>query len=209
MVENFRQAEFLLALGGSLRRMAIGYLLVVALGLAGGIALGRFALLDEVLGTVAVSLQAIPGAAWVPLAILWFGATEQAVVFTILLGGTGIVLVSTDAGIREVAPLIQHAARTLGASGLKLFWYVLMPAAIPRIVDGLRLAWAFSWRALMAGELITSVTGLGSIINAAAKTRQVEQLLALMVIMALIGGLVDGLVFKRMERSVRTAWGLA
>jgi len=188
--------------------MVIGYGLVALLGIASGMVLGRFRSLDELLGSLAVALNAIPGAAWVPLAILWFGVTEQAVMFTIVLGATGIVMVNTDSGIRDVPPLVVRAAKTMGAKGLNFFWFVVVPAAIPKIVDGLRLAWAFGWRALMAGELFTSVKGLGQLLNAAAKTGTLEHLLALMVLIALIGATIDGLIFKRLEHAVRVRWGL-
>ena len=204
-----QQPEFQTALWGSARRMVIGYTLVMVLGILGGILVGRIPLVDQLLGSFAVAVHAIPGAAWVPLAVLWFGATEQAVIFTILLGALGIVLVSTDTGIREIPPLISRASRTMGARGLKYFWYVVIPAAIPKIVDGLRLAWAFGWRGMMAGELLTSVSGIGQLLNQVAKAQQLDQLLAIMLLIALIGIAVDGLVFKRLERSVRVRWGLA
>ena len=202
-------ATFLTALGGSLRRMIIGYVLVVILGIGGGLVLGRFRALDELVGSLAVALHAIPGAAWVPFAVLWFGMTERAVIFTILLGATGIVIVQTDTGIRQVPPLIVHAARTMGARGVKFFWYVVVPAAVPKMVDGLRLAWAFGWRALMAGELITSVHGLGRLLNDVAKAGRIDQLVAMMVVIALVGIIVDELVFKRMETIVHRRWGIA
>jgi NitT/TauT family transport system permease protein len=205
---DFQDASFREALWGSARRMAIGYALVMVVGITGGLILGRFPLVDQLLGSLAVALHAIPGAAWVPLAIIWFGMTEQAVIFTILLGAVGIVMVSTDAGVREVPPLIRRAARTMGARGVKYFWFVVVPAAIPKIVDGLRLAWAFGWRALMAGELLTSVSGLGQRLNQVAKAGQLDQLLALMLLIALIGIAIDGLVFKRLEHAVRVRWGL-
>jgi NitT/TauT family transport system permease protein len=197
------------ALGGSARRMVIGYSAVVVVGIGFGLLLGRLPLLDQVLGSFAVALHGIPGAAWVPLSILWFGMTERAVIFTILLGASGIVMVSTDTGIREVPPLISRAARTMGAWGVKYFWFVVVPAAIPKMVDGLRLAWAFGWRALMAGELLTSVNGLGQRLNQVAKAQQLDALLALMLLLATTGILVDGLVFKRLEHAVRVRWGLA
>ncbi len=206
---NFKDPVFQQALLGSVRRMVIGYALVILLGITGGVVLGRIPLVDQVLGSLAVAIHAIPGAAWVPLAIIWFGMTERAVIFTILLGAAGIVVVSTDTGIREVPPLIQRAARTLGARGLRYFWFVVVPAAIPKMVEGLRLAWAFGWRALMAGELLTSVNGLGQLLNRVAKAQQLDQLLALMLLIAGIGVTVDGLVFKRMEHEVRVRWGLA
>lgn len=208
LIAQFQQPAFREALLGSATRMLIGYSLVVVLGVTAGLLLGRLPLVDQVMGSLAVAVHAIPGAAWVPLAILWFGMTERAVIFTILLGAGGIVIVSTDTGIREVPPLVSRAARTMGARGINYFWFVVVPAAIPKIVDGLRLAWAFGWRALMAGELLTSVPGLGQMLNTVAKTRQLDQLLALMLLIAGIGIAVDGLIFKRLERAVRVRWGL-
>ena len=206
---NLSDPAFQAALAGSARRMVIGYTLVMAVGIGFGILIGRLPLMDQVLGSLAVAVHAIPGAAWVPLAIIWFGMTEQAVIFTILLGASGIVVVETDTGIREVPPPIRRAARTLGARGLRYFWFVVVPAATPKIVNGLRLAWAFGWRALMAGELLTSVSGLGQRLNVVAKTGALDQLLALMLLIALIGVAVDGLIFKRLEHAVRVRWGLA
>ncbi len=188
--------------------MAVGYVLVMVLGISGGVLLGRLPLVDQFLGSFAVAMHAIPGAAWVPLSILWFGMTEQAVIFTVLLGAVGIVIVETDTGIREVPPLIRRAARTMGARGTKYFVFVVVPAAIPRMVSGLRLAWAFGWRALMAGELLTSVSGLGQRLSLVAKTQQLDQLLALMLLIAAVGLVIDGLCFKRLEHEVRVRWGL-
>lgn len=206
---NFQDPVFQTALAGSLRRMAVGYVLVMAIGISGGMLLGRVPLIDQMMGSLAVAIHAIPGAAWVPLSIIWFGMTERAVIFTILLGAAGIVIVNTDTGIREVPPFIRRAAKTMGAKGLNYFWFVVVPAAIPKIVDGLRLAWAFGWRALMAGELLTSVPGLGQMLNRVAKAQQLDQLLAVMLLIAIIGIVIDGLIFKRLEHAVRVRWGLA
>ncbi len=135
--------------------------------------------------------------------------TEKAVIFTILLGALGIVMVNTDTGVRQVPPLIARAAKTMGARGLNYFIFVVIPAAVPKIVDGLRLAWAFGWRALMAGELLTSVSGLGGLLNEVAKNQQLDQLLAIMLLIAGIGITVDTLIFKRLEHAVHVRWGLA
>ncbi len=209
LARNFADPGFRAALSGSAFRMMVGYALVMVVGISSGMLIGRVPLVDQVLGSFAVAVHAIPGAAWVPLSILWFGMTERAVIFTILLGAVGVVMVRTDAGIREVPPLISRAARTLGARGAKYFWFVVVPAAIPKIVDGLRLAWAFGWRALMAGELLTSVGGLGQRLNQVAKAGRVDELLALMLLIAGVGMSVDGLIFKRLEHAVRVRWGLA
>ena len=205
---DFTDPTFVQAVVGSARRMSIGYVWVMLVGISGGMLLGRLPIVDQLLGSFAVAIHAIPGAAWVPLSIVWFGMTERAVIFTVLLGAAGIVMVETDTGIREVPPLIGRAARTLGARGLNYFWFVVVPAAIPKIVGGLRLAWAFGWRALMAGELLTSVNGLGQRLNQVAKAQQLDQLLALMLLVAAIGIVVDGMIFKRLEYEVRIRWGL-
>ena len=190
--------------------MAVGFTGVFVLGISTGLLLGRFHLLDEVFGTVAMALHAMPGAAWVPLAIILFGLTQWAVIFTVLLGATGIVMVNTSTGIKEVPPILLRAARTMGARGTKIFWHVVVPSAIPRIVDGLRLAWAFGWRALMAGELmIGSMRGMGEVLNRIAKERNLHQVLAFMLIIAAISMAVDHLIFRRMEKIVRTRWGTA
>lgn len=205
---NFQQPEFRAALLGSARRMLIGYSLVTVLGVLSGLLLGRIPLVDQILGSFAVAVHAIPGAAWVPLAILWFGMTEKAVIFTILLGSLGVVMVNTDTGVRQVPPWIARAAKTMGARGLNYFIFVEIPAAVPKIVEGLRLAWAFGWRALMAGELLTSVSGLGGLLNEVAKNQQLDQLLAIMLLIAGIGVAVDTLIFKQLEHKVRVRWGL-
>ncbi len=208
--KDLHSENFIFALAGSLRRMAIGYALVFILGIGTGLLLGRFRVLDDLLGTLAVAIHSMPGAAWVPLSILIFGFTEAAVIFSIVLGATGIVMVHTSSGIKDVPPLILRAARTMGARGTAMFWHVIVPAAIPRIVDGLRLAWAFGWRALMAGELlISSIHGMGRLLSEVAKKQQILELLALMVIIAAIGMAVDGLIFRRMENTVRLRWGTA
>lgn len=209
LLNNFSQETFRSALGASLWRMLIGYLLVMIIGLSGGMLLGRLPLLDQLMGSFAVAINAIPGAAWVPFSILWFGMTEKAVIFTIVLGAAGIVIVHTDTGIREVPPFITRAAKTMGAKGLKYFWFVAIPAAIPKMVDGLRLAWAFGWRALMAGELLTQVNGVGKLLNDVAREKQLDQLLAIMLLIAMVGLIIDGLIFKRLEHAVRVRWGLA
>ncbi|MDO8729956.1 MAG: ABC transporter permease subunit [Candidatus Omnitrophota bacterium] len=207
---NLTDTEILSSLGRSLLRMAVGFLGVFVLGIGTGLLLGKFRLLDEIFGTAAMALHAMPGAAWVPLAVLLFGLTQWAVIFTVLLGATGIVMVSTSAGIKEVPPLLLRAARTMGARGAKIFWHVVVPSAVPRIVDGLRLAWAFGWRALMAGELmIGSLKGMGEILSRVAKQRDLHEILAFMIIIAVVSVVIDHLLFRRMERLVKTRWGTA
>lgn len=202
---------FLSAMLSSLGRMAVGFSAATLLGIGMGMLVGQSRAMDRVFGTLATALNAMPGAAWVPLAIFLFGLNQNAVIFTIVLGATGIVMLNTSFGIKDVPPLLLRAARTMGASGPKLFWNVIIPAALPRILDGLRLAWAFGWRALMAGELlISSVRGMGQLLNVVAKQGNIEQLLAYMGILAVLGMAVDGLVFnKLLGGRLKARWGAA
>lgn len=210
VLDNLKDVEILCALGRSLWRMLIGFAGVCLLGIGTGLLLGRYRWLDDLFGTVAMALHAMPGASWVPLGVLLFGLNEWAVIFTVLLGATGIVMVNTSTGIKEVPPLLLRAARTMGARGIKIFWHVVVPSAIPRVVDGLRLAWAFGWRALMAGELmIGSLRGMGEILSRVAKSGNLHEVLAFMLIIAVISLVIDQLVFRRMESFVRTRWGTA
>ena len=208
---DVRSPGFLVTLGLSLIRMSIGYLGAALLGIFLGLLIWRIRWLDSLLGTLGAALNAMPGAAWVPLSVFLFGLNEKAVVFTIVLGATGVVMLNTGSGLKGVAPLILRAAQTLGARRSRMLRYVILPAAVPRIIDGLRLAWAFGWRALMAGELlITSVRGMGQLINEVARRRDIEHLLAFMVIIALIGVFVDGILFNRcLGNRVRARWGTA
>lgn len=210
MAVNLTNSEITGALALSLGRMAVGFSGVFVLGIGTGLLLGHYRVLDDLFGTVAMALHAMPGAAWVPLAILLFGLNQGAVIFTVLLGATGIVMVSTSTGIKEVPPLLLRAARTMGAKGPELFWSVVVPSAVPRIVDGLRLAWAFGWRALMAGELMVgSLKGMGQVLNRVAQERNLHQILAFMVMLAMVSLAVDHLLFRRIEKLVRTRWGTA
>lgn len=207
---NLTNPDIVGALAESLGRMVIGFIAVFILGIGFGMLLGRFRWLDELFGTLAMALHAMPGAAWIPLAILLFGLTQKAVIFSVLLGATGIVMVNTSAGIKEVPPLLLRAARTMGARGAQIFWHVVVPSAVPRVVDGLRLAWAFGWRALMAGELmIGSLRGMGEVLSRVAKQRDLHEILAFMVIIAAVSLAVDQLLFRRLENLVRTRWGTA
>ena len=115
-----------------------------------------------------VALQITPFVAWVPLAVVWFGATERAVVFVAIVGSFPAMTLATIQAIRQVPPLYERAGRTLGARGWTLYREVVVPAALPGMMAGLQQAWGFAWKALMAGELIVitaQATGLGHLLG--------------------------------------------
>ncbi|HWJ03739.1 MAG TPA: ABC transporter permease subunit, partial [Verrucomicrobiae bacterium] len=122
--------------------------------------------------------------------------------------GTWTMTTSAATGIRNVQPVLVRAARTMGAAGFQLFWKVTIPAAVPYLITGMRLAWAFAWRALMAGELIGSGSGLGQMLMFGRDVGNMSLILAIMIIIAVIGTVLDNLLFQRIERTVLNRWGL-
>ncbi|ADG82328.1 binding-protein-dependent transport systems inner membrane component [Thermincola potens JR] len=208
LYNGFVDNSFVLAITCSLQRLLISYAIAVVIGVAVGILMGKYKVIDETVGSLIVGLQSIPSVVWLPLALLWFGMNEKAIIFITSLGGTWTMIVNTDTGVKSVPPIILRAARTMGAKGTKLFWHVVIPAAVPSIITGMRLAWAFAWRALMAGELLSSGTGLGQILMMGRNLSDMSQIVAVMIIIGMIGCLVDNLMFKKVELNIRRRWGL-
>ena len=122
----------------------------------------RFKLLQDTLGLLALGLQTLPSVCWVPLALLWFGQTEAAMFFVVVMGTVWSVIIATDTGVRNVPPIYARAARTMGSRGLHTWLQVMLPAALPFIVSGMKQGWAFAWRSLMAAEIyVTILSGFG------------------------------------------------
>ncbi len=163
------------------------------------------------LGKLIVALQVIPSPAWLPLAIVWFGYTERAVVFVAIIGAFPSVTLATVSSLRQVPPFLQQAGRTLGAKGWRLYASIVFPAALPGYVGGLQQAWGFAWRALMAGELIIQTaraSGLGQLLARAQQPVDTPLLLAVLAVVILIGTTVDLLVFGAIDRRIRRRRGL-
>jgi NitT/TauT family transport system permease protein len=154
-----------------------------------------------------VALQITPFVAWVPLAVIWFGVTERAVVFVAIAGSFPAVTLATLQGIRQVPPLYVRAGRTLGATGWDLQRSVVFPAALPAYMAGVQQAWGFAWKALMAGELIVPATanGLGHLLD---RSQDVASLLAIVAVIAVIGVAVEYLIVGPVDRRVRSRRGL-
>ncbi|MEZ5249430.1 MAG: ABC transporter permease subunit [Ilumatobacteraceae bacterium] len=156
-------------------------------------------------------LQTMPSIAWFPLAILLFRISEQAILFVVVLGAAPSIANGIIAGVDSVPPLLRRVGRTLGASGFRLDREVVVPAAMPTVVTGLKQGWAFSWRSLMAGELLVLVPGttsVGARLQFAREFSDAEGLIATMIVILVIGILVDSLVFGRLERAVLSRRGL-
>src|SRR6266550_1214238 len=138
----------------TLIRLAFSFVVAVAFGTALGLALALNEFARRAIRPLIVALQITPFVAWVPLAVIWFGATERAVVFVAIVGSFPAMTLATIQAIRNVPPLYERTGRTLGARGWTLYRSIVFPAAMPGVMAGLQQAWGFAWKALMAGELM-------------------------------------------------------
>lgn len=208
LVTGIEDKTLILDLVASFKRLFVGLGIALIIGSLLGVLLAKSKTADETLGTVILALQSVPSIVWLPLAIMWFGMNETSVIFVTALGGTFVMTLNMRMGIKNVPPLYIKAAKTMGATGLDLFWRVIFPASIPYVVTGARLAWAFAWRALMAGELLSTGPGLGYTLRYASDFGNMSLVIAVMVIIGVIGSIVDQLIFQRVEKSVIERWGL-
>jgi len=192
----------------SLIRLAFGMAVAAILGTVVGVWVASSQIVQRSVGSLVVGLQALPPIAWLPLAALWFGFTERAVVFVVIVGAFPAVAIATAGGIRQVSPVLVRAGRTLGARGWNLYREVVVPAAVPSYVEGLRLGWVFAWRSLMASELIVQGgKGLGHSLDRAGRHFDAPTILALMVVIVVIGLAID-FGFAVLDRRVRARRGL-
>jgi NitT/TauT family transport system permease protein len=206
---GFADHSFWLAMAVSMKRMAVGYAISVAIGVLLGLAIGSSKFLEQTLGGLLVSLQSLPSICWLPIAVLWFGLSEKAILFVVVMGSVLSVTISMETGRKQMPKIYSMAGRNLGASGLKLFLYVLFPASLPYVITGLKQGWAFAWRSLIAGEMIFVTLGLGQLLMMGRDLNDMSQVIAVMILIIAIGYLVDGLVFKTVERRLQNKWGLA
>jgi len=208
LFEGFKDFTLIYDIVASFRHLLIGLFLSILIGTALGFLLAKSKTADETIGTLVLALQSVPSIVWVPLAIIWFGFGEISIIFVVVIGGTFVMTMNIRTGIKNVKPLFIDAAQTMGSNGFDLFWKVTLPASIPHAVTGLRLAWAFSWRALMAAELLSTGPGLGYTLSYASDFNNMSLVIGIIIIIGFIGSFVDQLVFQKIEQKVLTRWGL-
>lgn len=197
-------------LGGlltTLGRLALGYLIAAVAGLALGLLLARSNRLSEAVGPVVLGLQALPSICWFPLAILWVGLNEGAILFVTVVGTLFAVISATESAIRNLPPTYVRAGVTMGAKGWRLYTRVILPAALPQILTGLRVGWSFSWRSLMSAELLFMNRGLGNLLSVGRELADAAQVVAIILVILAVGLVIDRTVFARWERRLRRRWG--
>lgn len=192
----------------SLQRLLVGFAISAVLGIGLGLALGRNRLLNDTLGSLVLGLQALPSICWLPLALIWFGLSETAMIFVVVMGAVFSITLATKAGVKNTLPLYLRAAANMGAKGFDLYRLVILPAALPAIITGLKMGWSFAWRSLMAAELLYVSIGLGHLLTMGRELNDMSQVIAVMLVIIALGLVVDRMAFGRLEARIRERWGL-
>ncbi len=206
--DGFADHSFWIAIGVSMRRVAIGYALSVVMGMILGFGIAGSKFLEQTVAPLLTSLQSLPSICWLPLAMLWFGLSERAIYFVIIAGSVLSITISMESGRHAIPRIYSQAGRNLGARGWKLIVFVLLPASLPHLVSGLKQGWAFAWRALVSGEMIVAGLGLGQLLMVGRDNSDMSMVLAVMLVIVVIGWAIDGLIFRGIEGWFSRRWGL-
>lgn len=198
------------AMWTTLRRGIQGYAMAIAVGVVIGAAVARIPVLRAGIGSMITGLQTMPSVAWYPLALLLFKLSEGAIFFVVVVGAAPSIANGLINGVDNINPVLLRAGKVLGAKRLDSFRYVILPAALPSFVGGLKQGWAFAWRSLLAGEIIGGIAGysLGQQLAANRDLADAAGVQAVMIVLFVIGVLVDALVFGTAERRIRRRYGL-
>ena len=213
LAEQWGDGTVQVAVKNSLHRGVLGFLASIAIGTPLGLVVARVQVVRLAIGPIISALQSLPSVAWVPAAIIWFGLSDAAIYFVVLMGAVPSIANGLVAGIDQVPPLYLKVGRVLGARGLTAARHVVVPAALPGYLAGLKQGWAFSWRSLMAAELITFSPklglGLGHLLDAGRQLSDMSLVIASIVVILGVGVGIELLVFAPLERRVLSRRGLA
>ena len=194
----------------TMRRLLIGYGISIVLGIPLGLLNARFKVCQDTIGVLALGLQTLPSVCWVPLALLWYGQKESAMLFVVIMGSLWSMVIATDNGVRNVPPIYSRAARTMGSRPLYMLVFVMLPASLPFVVSGMKQGWAFAWRSLMAAEIyvtIVSGAGLGTLLDNGRSLGAMDQVVGIIVVIIVIGLLADKILFSPWESFLHRRWG--
>ncbi|MEZ0325796.1 MAG: ABC transporter permease [Fimbriimonas sp.] len=209
MIDGFRTGTIPMAISASLKRVCMGYGISLLIGVPLGILVARKQLFRDTIGALVSGLQALPSICWLPLALLWFGLNDKAILFVVVMGSLVSITIAVQDGVRNLPPGYVRAARTLGCKGLPMYTQVLLPASLPAILIAAKLGWAYAWRALMSGELLFVSIGLGHLLMMGRELADMSQVLSVMIVIIAIGLFTDKVIFGNAELQVRERFGLA
>ncbi|HZD82570.1 MAG TPA: ABC transporter permease, partial [Nitrososphaeraceae archaeon] len=201
----FANATLITSIGMTMWRLVISFSISIFLGVGVGLLMVRFRSFGKTMSSFAVGLQSFPSIAWVPFAILLIGLNDFGIFFVVIMSSIFSVMTSTYSGIGNIPTIYLRAAENMGANGLSLFRFVMIPAATPSLIVGIRQAWSFAWHALIGAEiLIAASVGLGHILLVGREFQLMDQIIASMIIIFAIGFVVDRVVFNKLEDKVRS-----
>ena len=196
----------------SVERGVFGFVIAVLIATPVGIVVARVRIVRASIGPLITGLQVLPSIAWVPAAILWFGISDATVYFVILLGAVPSIINGLVSGVDQVPPLYRRVGTVLGAGRWQMVRYVILPAAMPGYVAGLRQGWAFSWRSLMAAELIVIGGdigfGLGALLDQGRQLFDTSIVISAILLILVVGVAVELLFFAPLERRILRSRGL-
>jgi NitT/TauT family transport system permease protein len=200
------------AVATSLERGVIGFIIAIAVGTPLGLLLAEVKPLRRAMGPIISGLQVLPSVAWVPAAIIWFGLSDATVYFVVLMGAIPSIINGMLAGVDQIPPQLRRAGHVLGARGWTMASKVVLPAALPGYLAGLKQGWAFSWRSLMGAELIAiggSIGfGLGSLLEQGRTVSNMAVVMVAVLSILVVGILVELLFFNPVERRLLRGRGL-
>ena len=199
----------IISIAMTMYRLAVGFATSIIIGVTIGLAMVKFPGFGKTMNSFAVGLQSFPSVAWVPFAILLIGLNDFGILFVVIMSSVFSVMMSTYSGISNISPIYIRAARNMGAKSFSLFRYVMIPAATPSLLIGIKQAWSFAWHALIGAEiLIAASVGLGHILLVGREFQLMDQIIASMITIFAIGLLFDRVMFSKLEDKVRDKWGL-
>ena len=194
----------------TMRRAVIGFALSVLIGSVIGALVSRIKPLRAATGSMITALQTMPSIAWFPFAIILFGATTNAIIFVIVLGSAPSVANGLITGVDYIPPLLLRAGKTMGLSRVALYRHLILPASLPSFVSGLKQAWAFAWRSLMAGELLVIILGqpsIGALLSADQDQSDMASAIAIMIVILVLGIVID-MLFSKADAVIRRRRGM-
>ena len=213
VVESFYELiqdnTLLVSIGMTLYRLLIGFAASVAIGVGVGLAMVKFTGFGKTMSSFAIGLQSFPSVAWVPFAILLIGLNDLGILFVVIMSSVFSVMMSAYSGIRNIPPIYLKAARNMGAKGFSLFRYLMIPAATPALIIGIKQAWSFAWHALVGAEILMAASiGIGHILLIGREFQLMDQIIASMITIFALGMIFDKVIFAKLDDKVREKWGL-
>jgi NitT/TauT family transport system permease protein len=199
------------ATGDTVLRAVIGYLIALVIGTVVGLLVARVPPRRAPGGSQITGMQTLPSAAWIPFAIILFGLTNASILFIIVMASAPAIANAVISGVDFIPPLLLKSGKVIGLRGPSLTWHLIIPAALPTFVAGLKQAWGFTWHALLTAELLVLVAGepsIGQLFSADQDQTDMPSTIAIMIVILILGIAVDA-AFGVANRAIRKRWGLA